>query len=211
MTFDEAFERLIGHEGGYVNHPASHLQYVDGHETQSHSRIRVGDACGAGVGNANAHAASGSGLCSADKFAQIRMSCAWLRKAGLCQGVVQRALHPRQKGPPVGCARAGKKAGWRVRQVWRSNWPKGWMGFVPPPLSAGSLRDVEGCCDSGVWREMRTLPRILSSGGLRLPSPWRQSWIAKRDVLEQVTQCARCGVVKVHSPVRQLPPTGAQQ
>lgn len=22
MTFDEAFERLIGHEGGYVNHPA---------------------------------------------------------------------------------------------------------------------------------------------------------------------------------------------
>lgn len=211
MTFDEAFERLIGHEGGYVNHPASRLQYVDEPRPQSHLRISASNACGIGGRSADTHAAGRSDLRPANKLARVRVPRAGLHETRVCQGPVQRALHPRPKGPAFGGSRAGEKAGWCVRRVRRSHRPQGRMGLVPASLSASSLRDAKGCCGGSVWRQVRALPRLFSPSGLRLSSPRRQGWITQRDVPEQVTQRACLGVVKVHSPVRQLPPAGAQQ
>ncbi len=211
MTFDEAFERLIGHEGGYVNHAMDGLQFANDSSHKSRSRIRVRNAGCVGSGGASTGADGGINLCSTIKLSCVCMSRRRLHAARVCEGTVQRALHPRPKGPAFGGSRAGEKAGWRVRRVRRSHRPQGRMGPVPASLSASSLRDAKGCCGGSVWRQVRALPRLFSPSGLRLSSPRRQGWITQRDVPEQVTQRACLGVVKVHSPVRQLPPAGAQQ
>jgi hypothetical protein len=211
MTFDEAFERLIGHEGGYVNHAMDGLQFANESSHKSRSRIRVRNAGCVGSGGASTGADGGINLCSTIKLSCVCMSRRRLHAARVCEGTVQRALHQRAQGPFSGCPCSGEEARGRLRRVRQTDGDEGWVGVVPAALSPSSLRGFERCCGGRVRREVRSLRQIVSSIGVRLPSSRRQDQIAQRDVPEQLTECARQGAIEVHPAMRELPSDGAPQ
>ena len=208
-AFQRAFELVIGHEGGYVNDPANGLEYVNGSSHESHSRIRSGHVRGAECGGTDAYAVGSGDLYPACELAQVRMRCAWLRPSSVCEGAVQRSLHPSPQWVAYGRSGASTQAGGRVRAVRRRDWSERRLGTLPAPLPTGAVRDTEGCGHWGVRLKVRALRRFFPSLGVRFPSPWGQAWFSQRDVPQQITQRASQRASQVHPAVRQLPPAGA--
>lgn len=209
LTFDEAFDRLIGHESGYVNNPAVGLQYVNEQSFKDHSRIRGGDAVGAGVGCTRPLPCGRIHLHPANELTRVRLSGARVRAASLCQRPMQRPLHP----PPERLVDGGpgsRPQAWRcVRRVRRADRRKGRMGPVSAPLQASQIRDAERRCRCRFRVQVRPLQRIVSSGSFRLSSSRGQAWLAERDVPQQLAQHIVQRAGQVHSSLRQLPQTGA--
>lgn len=209
MTFDEAFQRLIGHEGGYVNNLRTEIQYVNEYAAASRSRIGSKDASGAEVGGSCPHSRGRIGICSAGELARVRLSIAKVRASSLRQGLVQRALHPGPQGPADGGAGTRKETRGHLRRVWRANRRKGRLGFVPASLQAGPLRDAEGCGRISFWLQVRSLRWGIPPSSVRFPSSRGQAGLSQRDVSQQVAQCFGSRTGQVHLVVCKLPPTGA--
>lgn len=209
MTFDEAFQRLIDHEGGHVNNLRVKLQYVNEYATASRSRIGSKDAGGAGIGDSCPHSRGRINLCSAGKLARVRLSISRVRAPSLRQGLVQCALHPDPQRPADGDAGARKEARGHLRGMWRASWRKGWLGFVPTSLQAGPLRDAERCGRIRFWLQVRSLRRGISPGSVRFSSSRGQAGLSQRNVPQQVAQCFGSRTGQVHLAVCELPPTGA--
>lgn len=204
LTFDIAFDRLIGHEGGYVE-----VQYVDEHETQNHSRIGARNGGGLGCRSARPYAIRSDHLHRTDQLARVWLSSTRLCKTGIRKGALQRTLHKGSQRIVAGSPCASKEEGRRLRRMRQENGGKGWMGLVPAALSTGALRDTEGCCGCSIRSTVRALRRFVSSLSFRFSSQERQGWLAKRDVLEQIHQRACSGIGEVHSAVCQLSQIGA--
>lgn len=211
MTFDEAFERLIGHEGGYVNHPAGWLEYVNESTHESRSRIRVGDAEGASGCAAKPYARSGIDIRSAEELASVRLYRPGLCSPGLCQEPLQRALHTRSGRIASFCSCSSEEARRCLCGVRRADFRQRRLGLVPKALQAGSLRNAQGRSRRGVWFKVRSLRWEVPSRNLRFSSSWRQERISERNALKQVLERACQGIGQVHSSVRQLPQAGASR
>lgn len=202
MDFDQAFERLIAHEG---------LKYVNDSEEKIHLRIRSNPDCCPGVGAFSPHAVD-----CITVHATVQLACVWLQRRWvhaprLCDGLVQRALHPTTQGASSGRSGAGEEKGGRLLRVRHTVRIKGWMGSVPEALQARSLRNTEGRGYSGIRLKVRRLRRRVSSSGIRLSPSRGQAWVAKRHVPQHILKRAGTRTIEMHAALRQLPQTGAQR
>lgn len=207
--FDQCFDKLISHEGGYVNDPSSVIEYVDEQKIKSHTRTGTRNFCGIDSGNARTHAVGGFNLCAAVKRSWSRMFGSWVRPTSLFKRALQCSLHPPAKGPANGCTGASQKTRGLLRSMWNTNWHQRRMGALPAPLPAITLRDAEGCGGYGFGSKVRTLRRVLSSVCFRLPSPRGQDRLTERNVQQQLIKHSGQGVSQVYFAVCQLPQTGA--
>lgn len=209
MEFDKAFERVIGHEGGYVNDPRAALEYVNGSFQKSRSRIQGCHARGIGGGGAGPHTSGGCNIRSADEFAQLRLHGDRVHTPGLRKGDVQRTLHSSSQGSAYGRACASQKTRGRVRGVRKRDGGKGWLGALSTSLPTGPIRDAEGCSHYGIGWQVRQLRRDFPQSGFRFSSSRRQDQFAERDVHKQVSQRACQRASEMRTAVRQLSPFGA--
>lgn len=211
MNFEQAFSELLKHEGGYSNDPRGALQYVNEYKSQNRLRIGILDAYVSGVGGSCPNPRCRIHLRSAGQLARVRLSGAGVCAPSLRQGMVQCALHPRPQGVANGVPGAREEARRCLCRVWRSDGCEGRLGPMPASLQTGPLRDVErrGC--RRLWFQVRTLRRVVSPGGVRLPSSRRQVGLPQRDVPQQVDQRLGSRVSQVHLAVCQLPPAGASR
>lgn len=204
MNSDQAFERLLGHEGMDV-------KLVNESSYASRSRIFRGNVDGIGVRCTGAISAGRRGFHRAYERAELWMLRRRLRSSGLRERPVQRALHPRQARAVSGYATAGAQERGRLCGVWRADRSQRRLGDVPAALPTSALRGAEGCGNRCIRLQVRSLRWSFPSSGVRLSSPRRQAWFAERDVCQQIGQYACEGVVEMHPSVRQLPSPGASR
>ena len=208
-AFAQMIERVLSHEGGYVNDPRIALKYMNESKIQSHSRIARSNVIRAGVGYIFSCAIRCCNLYSSKKFSGIWLFRCWMRATCLCQRALQCALHKDEKRQPYGCSGSSEKTGRHLHGVRQIDWSKGWLGSMPTSLPASAVRDDKGCCNKGLWVYMRTLSQQLSSLSFRLSSPWRQGRLSERNANKQFAQCVGQRAFEMHIAMRQLPPAGA--
>lgn len=208
MTFDEAFKALIGHEGGYVDHPAR-VEYVDDSKIKTGSRKPRENAVGTERRCAGAITARGLALHGPDQFAVLRMPRARLRSSGLRRQAVQCPLHPAEKRRGHVCSCAGQQTRRALLRVLQAEWKQGRLGDVPNALSSGALRGAEGCGRAGVRRQVHGMRRAVPPGRFRLSPLWGQARIAEPHVYQYVSNSACERACEVQIALRELPQIGA--
>ena len=207
MNFDAAFLKLLGHEGGYVNHPA--VEYVNDTQIKSHSRIPASHAPCLGVGGCNAVAEGVIDLCGTRQLTSVRLHRSGLPAAGVCGAVVQRALHPASQRRGHVSARKGQEARWSVLDLRKGEREQGRLGHVSDALSASQIRGAEGRGCEGVRRQVHVLRRGVPPCRLRLSSLRRQRRLSELHVSEHIAQDVGRRAFKVQVAVRELSPAGA--
>lgn len=209
MNFDQAFDALISHEGGYVWN--ERVKYVNDQTKSSHSRKLRSDVFSPSVCIRNAGTRCIINIFSAVQLAQLCVLNLWMRAPSLRSWTVQCALHQGPKNPSNGCSGEGEKARGLLLGMRQTNWRKGWLGAMPAPLQTSPLRDIKRRCNLRFWIEVRALWRSVSSRSIRLSSLRGKTFLSKRNVRQQVTKYVGCRAIKVHFVVRQLSPNGAQK
>lgn len=210
MNFDAAFDKLIGHEGGYVNDPKSEgVKYANEQKSKSHSRIRGGHIRGAGGSGSCLREKGFFNIRSTNQLTKVRLQGVGLRSPCVCKRLVQRPLHQGQEGASIGRAGSRQKARGRVRRMWKADRCERWMGVVSAALQTGSIRGLEGCGYFCTWGQVRPLWRVISQSSVRFSPPWRQGRLSKRDAPKPINANAGKGVGKVQPTVRELSQIGA--
>jgi len=207
--FDQCFDKLISHEGGYVKDSSIAVKYMNESKCKSHSRILRNFNFVAGVGNLFSSAIGGFNLHPSEKLSRIWMFCGGLRAPSLRQKPLQRSLHSNEKRTTAGRSSSSKEAGRRLHGVREVDGYKGWMGHVSASLSSSSVRVNKGCGDTSVWLQMRTLQWKLPSFSFRFSSPWRQAWVSEQYAYKLLAKNIGEGAFQVHIAVRKLPSAGA--
>jgi hypothetical protein len=211
MDFDTAFDRLIGHEGGYVDDPTVVLQYVDASQKKSHSRNGA-PALRGDVGSVSCAAPESRGhLYSTGEHEGLRMFGGRVQQARVLKGLLQRALHSGSEGASPRRSRSGKEARRSVLCVRWRNGRQGWVGDVPATLPTSEVHRPEGRRRNRVRGMLHGLWWHVSPGGFRLSPLRRQGGFAECNVCQPINRGCRQRVNEVQAALRELPSTGASQ
>lgn len=210
MDFNEAFEKLLGHEGGYADDRRENwIKYVNEYKERSRSRI-ASDLIGCVAARSTcSHSIGFRDLRQAQVLKKLQMQSGVLRAPSLRQGFMQRALHPRAQGAIFDGATKGAQARRFVRGVRGNHWDKRRMGALSAPLQPGSIRNTERCSSQGLWLQVRALCRPVPPRSFRLSPQGRQARISERYVRSKVDRNNFTRAVEVHFALRQLPQNGA--
>lgn len=211
LNFDKAFDRLIGHEGGYLSFQHKQLQYVNEPKKKHHSRIGEIFVSSLRGGNLGSYA-----VCLLSFFSAIKLTKVWVQGARLCspslrKGDVQCALHPSAQRVSVGRPGAGKEARGHLCGVREDNRSERRVGAVSEALPKGAIRNTKRRSGFSIWRGLCKLWARVSKGCFRLSPQGGQAWVSKRYVHERPANWAGQGVGQVCFVVCQLSQTGAQQ
>jgi len=145
----------------------------------------------------------------ADECAKVRMLRSRVRASSIREGVLQRALYPRQKGASHGRPSTCAETRGHLCNVRGENRHQGWVGALSASLQAGQIRNTKGRSGQGVRFHLRLLWRIVSPFGVRFSSPWGQIAESEQDVPEQLRRGDRYRAFQVHPALRELSSIGA--
>lgn len=206
MTFDEAFRRVIGHEGG--------LEFVDG--TKNANVAQTANKSGSHRKRHRKGASQGGdrsivNLRSASQFSGLRVLRSAVLQAGIRGRLLQCPLPASKEGRRHGCACAGQQARWDMRSLRRRFWRKGWLGNVPGPLQSRAICRRQGCRGKRHGWQVPEVLRRVPARRIRLSPHWHQDREPKRDAGEQIGSGDCLGAGEVHVALRQLPPHGARR